>query len=79
MDAEVIVHWLGALALAAIVVGVPVSCTVHSNNLTAQAIRDGADPIAADCAFSTGGSGSSTACALAAARLQQAQVGKEKP
>lgn len=78
MDGELITHWIGAIVLAAIVVGGPVSCSVHSNDLKAQAIRDGSDPIAADCAFSTGNS-SSVACALAAARLQQTQSGKEKP
>lgn len=71
MDYEVLVNWLGAIVLTAVVVGVPTACSVHSNNLKAQAIADGADPIAADCAYSA--SANSTACALAAARMQQAK------
>ena len=77
MDREAILPLLFSLVMVAIVVGAPVSCTVHSNNLKAQAIRDGSDPIAADCAFSTLND-SSVACALAAARLQQTQSGKEQ-
>lgn len=74
VDMDVVVNWVGALLLTAIVVGVPTSCSVHKNNLKAQAIRDGADPIAADCAFSA--ASESTVCALVAARLRA--TGKEE-
>lgn len=71
MDLDVITNWIGGILLTAIVVGAPTACSVHSNNLKAQAIANGSDPIAADCAYST--SPNSIACALAAARLQQAK------
>lgn len=74
VDMDVVVNWVGALLLTAIVIGVPASCSVHTTNLKAQAIRDGADPIAADCAFSM--SSESTKCALVAARLRA--TGKEE-
>ena len=72
---DVVVNWAGALLLTAIVVGVPASCSMHTSNLKAQAIRDGADPIAADCAFS-GMASESTKCVLIAARLRA--TGKEE-
>ena len=75
MDMDVVVAWIGSICLAAIVVGLPVSCSVHNSNLKAEAIRGGADPIAADCAFGAG-DGSSVRCVLAAVRLQGS---KEKP
>lgn len=51
--------------LALIVVGLPVSCTVHANNKIADMVSKGADPIEAACALGSGND--RTLCALAAA------------
>lgn len=73
MDTEHIANWIGAVGLAAIIVGVPTACSVHTNNLKAQAISEGSDPIAVDCAF--GMNSGSTQCVISAARLKG--TGKE--
>lgn len=45
-------------------VALPVGCTVQNQSLKAEAIRNGASPIEADCAF---GGGERVMCAVLAA------------
>ncbi len=61
---------LVALLITAAAVGIvalPVRCTMARNELTAQATKDGAEPIAARCAIE-GWSSQNLACAIHAAR-----------
>jgi hypothetical protein len=53
---------IGGVVMVAAVVG---GCTAHSNQLTAEAIRGGADPIRVQCALSA--NPNQTNCAISAA------------
>jgi hypothetical protein len=51
MTAKEMAVWIVGLVLAAAVVASPVACTMRRQEVVAEAIRNGADPIAAKCAI----------------------------
>ena len=51
MDNKTTAVWMVALILAAAVLFSPVACTMNRQHLVAEAIKNGADPIAAKCAI----------------------------
>lgn len=59
--------WIVALLLAAVVLIAPVACTMRRQEVVAEAIRNGADPIAAKCAIEADVS-QTPVCILAAGR-----------
>lgn len=57
-----------AMLLVALVLLSPVACTINRQNVIAQAIKDGADPIAAKCAID--GDARSAVCVLVARKTK---------
>lgn len=51
MDVKSMVVWIVALVLLAALVASPVACTMNRQRLIADAIKNGADPIAVKCAI----------------------------
>lgn len=67
MSSREMAVWIVALVLAALVVASPVACTMRRQEVVAEAIRNGADPIAAKCAIEADTS-ISPMCVIAASR-----------
>lgn len=62
--------WIFVALLIAVVLASPVACTMHRQRLIAEAIKAGADPLAAKCAIE-GDSGDSRTSALCMATALQ--------
>lgn len=51
MTSKEMTVWIVALILGATVIASPVACTMRRQEVVAEAIRNGADPISAKCAI----------------------------
>ena len=63
MDTRSLILWAFVAGLIAALIATPVACTMHRQRLIAEAIKAGADPLAAKCAIE-GDSGDSRTTAL---------------
>lgn len=70
MERSEVFTWCMGFAAVVAVAALPVSCTKHRQTLVAEAIKNGADPIAAKCAIE-GDSQDSKMCLVYAARHTQ--------
>ena len=71
MDTKEMIVWVVCALLIAALVGSPVACTMNRQHLIAEAIKNGADPIAAKCAIeSTEDSSRSSVLCMAKALKQ---------
>lgn len=59
--------WIVAMLLIAALLASPVACTMNRQSLVAEAIKNGADPLAAKCAIE-GDSGDNRTSALCMAK-----------
>lgn len=63
MDTKEMIVWIIGLVLGFAFVCMPIACTMQGQHLVAEAIKNGADPIAAKCAIvSDGENRSSSMC-----------------
>ena len=67
MDNKTMAVWIIGMLLLATVLCSPVACTMNRQSLVAEAIKGGADPIAAQCAIE-GSSGDRTTSSLCLAK-----------
>jgi hypothetical protein len=71
MDGKKTGLWaLAAVLIAALLAG-PVACTMHRQRLVAEAIKNGADPLAAKCAIEGDGGDSRTILLCMAFAMQK--------
>ena len=69
MDAKTTLVWIVALLLLATLLASPVACTMNRQSLIAEAIKNGADPLAAKCAIEGGDGDNRTSSLCMAAAL----------
>ena len=67
MDTKTMVVWIAAIAAVFALLCSPVTCTLNRQHLVAEAIKNGADPIAAKCAIE-GDSGDNRTSSLCLAK-----------
>lgn len=67
MDTKTMVVWVVAIAAVFSLLFSPVACTMNRHHLVAEAIKNGADPIAAKCAIE-GNSGDNRTSSLCLAK-----------
>ena len=67
VDAKTTTLWALAAILVAALLASPVACTMHRQRLVAEAIKNGADPLAAKCAIE-GDSGDNRTSAMCMAK-----------
>ena len=70
METKSMILWICVAMLVAALLASPVACTMHRQRLIAEAIKGGADPIAAKCAIE-GDNGDSRTSALCMAIAMQ--------
>lgn len=51
MDTKTMIVWLVSILMLGTIICAPVGCTMRRQSLVAEAIKNGADPIAAKCAI----------------------------
>jgi hypothetical protein len=69
MDNKEVAIWVFGLTLLFMLLASPVACTMKRHQVIAEAIKNGADPIATKCAIE-GDNGNSITCALIASRTK---------
>lgn len=68
MDTKTMFVWIVGLLLVALLIAAPVACTMNRQSLIANAIKNGADPLAAKCAIEgDSGDGRTSALCMATA------------